>query len=723
MKKLTKLFGLCMVLTLLVNMFALVSVFAGTAHLDYIKWNLYDSEVVTVSIDVKKNDSYKYGFEIETPQNASDIYNTQSKYSAGMITFTSDNTIKVKDGWNFDAADGQSVGQLSTTEWTNITFRFNKTDKKTDVYVDGQYGCTVTSKSAGSIAYQVTQIIVFYDNANAEGKAFEYKLNSVYAAKANEIEVENIDVNKGKKEIRAELSEELKSSSKDKLENTVLKNANTNKSDLTITNVNCTGNIVTYTYSGEMEDYNDCVLIFPEGLEGKLGKPVDNEVVEYYELTNRYVHLNSGAKQLKYSDYEGEINTDSDIVMWDNAAYIYPSNIETDSGFRGASLQVNNVVIDNTVAIQNWKNLSTITEDYATLSFDIKPCKSDLAVCMELSDASMKQNPLLIGFAMNSWIRIGRNTSGWGANSGWFKNASGLNWDVGGLTSVRNAYIADKWIHFDLVYDGSADTVNVYMDGVLRHSLTGITSVSNVFGGVRLRVFDTYANKENMFALDNVKITEGKASFSVDAVKFNSASDSVGSFETLGTVPESIDVYFNGTPNDTTLNATNIKVKYDGTEVTCSGSYNSEKGAYEITELPTYDAYKVEVTCKNVTDGENTAPAYKTHAYGCTESAAVVTDESGNVITSTDAAATVYMKSFLVNDTDIATGKILLFLAAYDEAGVLTNIKTQPVESVGAREAYITSKDSAPVSLDLEEAAASVKCFMWLSDGLTPLNK
>ena len=81
------------------------------------------------------------------------------------------------------------------------------------------------------------------------------------------------------------------------------------------------------------------------------------------------------------------------------------------------------------------------------------------------------------------------------------------------------------------------------------------------------------------------------------------------------------------------------------------------------------------------------------------------------------------MKSFLVNDTDIATGKILLFLAAYDEAGVLTNIKTQPVESVGAREAYITSKDSAPVSLDLEEAAASVKCFMWLSDSLTPLNK
>ena len=123
MKKLTKLFGLCMVLTLLVNMFALVSVFAGTAHLDYIKWNLYDSEVVTVSIDVKKNDSYKYGFEIETPQNASDIYNTQSKYSACMITFTSDNTIKVKNGWNFDAADGQSVGQLSTTDWTNIKLR------------------------------------------------------------------------------------------------------------------------------------------------------------------------------------------------------------------------------------------------------------------------------------------------------------------------------------------------------------------------------------------------------------------------------------------------------------------------------------------------------------------------------------------------------------------------------------------------------------------------
>lgn len=720
MKKLTKLFGLCMVLILLVNMFASVSVFAGTAHLDYIKWDLYDSEVVTVSIDVKKNDSYKYGFEIETPTNTSDIYNPNSKYSAGMITFTSDNTIKVKDGWNFDAADGQSVGQLSTTDWTNITFRFNKADKKMDVYVDGTYGCTVTSKSAESIAYQVTQIIVFYDNANTEGKDFEYKLNSVYATKANEIEVENIDVNKVKKEIRAELSEELKSSSKNKLENTVLKNANTNKSDLTITNVNCTGNIVTYTYSGEMEDYNDYVLIFPEGLEGKLG---ENGVMEYYKLTNRYVHLNSGAEQLKYSDYEGEINTDSDIVMWDNAAYIYPVSKETDTGFHGTSLQLNNVKIGDNTAILNWKNIPSVTEDYATFSFDIKPSASDLAVCMELSDAGMKTNPLLIGFAKNSWIRIGRNSSGWGANSGWFKNSSGLNWEVGGLTSVKNAYRADKWIHFDLVYDGSADTVNVYMDGVLRHSLTGITSVSNVFGGVRLRVFDTYTDQKNMFALDNVKITEGKASFAVDTVKFNSASDSVGSFETLGTVPESIDVYFNGTPDDATLNATNIKVKYDGTEVSCSGSYDSEKGAYELTGLPTYDAYKVEVTCENVTDGENTAPAYKTCAYGCTGSAAVVTDASGNVITSTDAPAKVYMKSFLVNDTDTATGKIMLFLAAYDEAGVLTNIQIQTVESVGAREAYVTSKDSAePVFLDLKEAAASVKSFMWLSDSLKPLN-
>lgn len=721
MKKLTKLFGLCMVLTLLVNMFALVSVFAGTAHLDYIKWDIYDSEVVTVSIDVKKNDSYKYGFEIETPQNASDIYNTQSKYSAGMITFTSDNTIKVKDGWNFDAADGQSVGQLSTTDWTNITFRFNKTDKKTDVYVDGQYGCTVTSVSAGSITYQVTQIIVFYDNANTEGKDFEYKLNSVYAAKANEIEVENIDVNEGKKEIRAELSEELKSSSKDKLENTVLKNANTNKSDLTITNVNCTGNIVTYTYSGEMEDHNDYVLIFPEGLEGKLGKPVDNEVVEYYKLTNRYVHLNSGAKQLKYSDYEGEINTDSDIVMWDNAAYIYPGNIETDSGFRGASLQVNNVIIDNTVAIQNWKNLPIITEDCATLSFDIKPYKSDLKGIIEFDDVGFKKAPMVIGFTKSGMIRLGdtSDNGGW-TNAAWYDNVT---WGVKDMTTISGGYKAGSWIHFDMVYDGSADTVDFYINGVKKHTDTNKSSAADVFGGVRLRVFDTYADQENMFALDNVKITEGKASFSVDAVKFNSASDSVGSFETLGTVPESIDVYFNGTPDINTLNATNIKVKYDGVEVSCSGSYNSEKGAYEITGLPTYDAYKVEVTCENVTDGENTAPAYKTHAYGCTESAAVVTDESGNVITSTNAAATVYMKSFLVNDTDTATGKILLFLAAYDEAGVLTNIKTQPVESVGAREAYITSKDSAPVSLDLEEAAASVKCFMWLSDGLTPLNK
>lgn len=721
MKKLTKLFGLCMVLTLLVNMFALVSVFAGTAHLDYIKWNLYDSEVVTVSIDVKKNDSYKYGFEIETPQNTSDIYNTQSKYSAGMITFTSDNTIKVKGGWNFDAADGQSAGQLTTGAWTNITFRFNKTDKKTDVYVDGQYGCTVTSVSAGSIVYQVTQIIVFYDNANTEGKDFEYKLNSVYAAKANEIEVENIDVNKGKGEIRAELSEELKSSSKDKLENTVLKNANTNKSDLTITNVNCTGNIVTYTYSGEMEDYNDYVLIFPEGLEGKLGKPVDNEVVEYYKLTNRYVHLNSGAKQLKYSDYEGEINIDSDIVMWDNAAYIYPRNIETDTGFRGASLQVNNVVIDNTVAIQNWKNLPTITEDYATLSFDIKPYKSDLKGIIEFDDAGFKKAPMVIGFTKSGMIRLGdtSDNGGW-TNAAWYDNVT---WGVKDMTTISGGYKTGSWMHFDMVYDGSADTVDFYINGVKKHTDTNKSSAADVFGGVRLRVFDKYEDKENIFALDNVKITEGKASFSVDAVKFNSASDSVGSFETLGTTPESIDVYFNGTPDINTLNATNIKVKYDGIEVSCSGSYNSEKGAYEITGLPTYDAYKVEVTCENVTDGENTAPAYKTHAYGCTESAAVVTDESGNVITSTNAAATVYMKSFLVNDTDIATGKILLFLAAYDEAGVLTNIKTQPVESVGAREAYITSKDSAPVSLDLEEAAASVKCFMWLSDGLTPLNK
>ena len=483
MKKTKRILVVTIVAAILTSMFSMLSVSASIKHAGYLKFDMLDDEVITVSVNVTKTMGNSYIMQLCSPKNVNDPYNTANLYSAGCLRFNADGTVWVKEdsGWVDNDGVGTCIGEIPADGYEyNLKMQFNTITKETSWYIDDEY--KYTSKSTVNAA-STCSMVIFFDDTEYEQGGLSWRLVSVIGADEGEMKAEIIRHNTDNKYMEIAFSERPKT-----INGIKLKKVNGDE-EIVITDKELVdGTVLKLNYKKELDPVSEYAVVFSDGFSSVHERKVSDNALTFTTDNKKY-------DVVKASDYENYVNT-KDITVMQTAGNQY--TVDGGDGY-GKALNVD--VYSGNAAANNWLNWVAPTGDKTAVSFSIKPLYSDLKMAIEFSNAAMNSTPLYIIFAQNGGIVIGNQ---W-PNAGWYDNA-GMNGNWSGDGKSYD-YKANEWIDFRVEYTDSEDKAVVYINDVPVKTITGkITDVENIFGGVRFRGMNELREAGiPVLLLDNVK--------------------------------------------------------------------------------------------------------------------------------------------------------------------------------------------------------------------------
>ncbi len=582
--------SLILAVSLLLNLFFAINVSAADEHAGIVRFDMVYEDIITVNINVKKNEVLSYVMSLSAPKNVNDPHNTGNTYGYGALRFCANGELRLKpDGsWMPNDASGNVVGNLPADgNWYNIKMRVNRIEMNVEWYLDDEYLYT-TSIDPESDFYKTKNpcsLIMFIEDSSYEDGGIEWDFVSAVGSKQGEINAVVTEFNESEKRIEVAFSESLTKLSE--LSNVVFKDTNGGR-EIQLNIVEATNEKVVYSYDEDLAMSSEYALIFPEGIKGEFGSSLSKR---YY-----YLKTKSGyeATLLNSWDYENYNNTvDLTVMQTGGNPYIV-------DGGEGHGKSLNVDLYSGNAASNKWLNWVAPQGDVTSLSFSIKPLYSDLKFCLEFSNSAINSTPLYIAFAQSGDIVIGHN---W-PNAGWYDNAGmNGNWSGDGKTGK---YSADGWIDFKIEFDDLSDKITVYINNTEVKTITGkIKSIDNVFGGIRFRgLNDLRSTGTPVLLFDDVKTESIVAPTTVKEIRFNGISgEAKGPFDTTDKYMENAKIVFSGAVEESTLNYETVQLLYDGQLSEYDGVYDAENMTYIIypNVLPENDA-KIEVKLSGVSD-------------------------------------------------------------------------------------------------------------------------
>lgn len=683
MRRQQRIKSLILAVALCLNLFFTINVSASDEHAGVVRFDMVYDDIITVSINVKKNEALSYMLSLAAPKNVNDPHNTGTTYAYGALRFCANDELRLKpDGaWIPNDTSGTVVGSLPADgSWYNIKMRVNRVEMKTDWYLEDEYLYT-TAIDPESEFYKTKNpcsMIMFIEDSSYEDGGIEWDFVSAVGSKQGEINAVVSEFNESEKRIEVSFSESLTDASK--LSEVVFKDTNGEK-EVLLNIEEVTSEKVIYSYDEDLAMSSEYALIFPQGIKGEFGSSLSKR---YY-----YLKTKSGyeATLLNNWDYENYQNTVDLTVM-----QTYGNQFIVDgSDGHGKSLNVD--LYSGSAASNRWLNWVAPEGDVTSLSFSIKPLYSDLKYCIEFSNSAINSTPMYITFAQSGDIVIGHN---W-PNPGWY-DLAGMNGNWSG-DGKSGKYTANEWVDFKIEFDDLSDKATIYINGKEAKAITGkIKSIDNIFGGIRFRGLNELRTAGTPVLLfDDVKTESIVAPTTVKEIRFNSISgEAKGPFDTVDKYMENAKIVFSGAVEESSLNYETVELLYDGESAEYDGIYDAENMTYTIYPdvLPENDA-KIEVKLSGVSDiAGNEVKSFSAYIYADSKKPEFIVKKFN---LTNEINGDIYADTAIVNTTD-EEREVIIALMGYSD-NTLTEFSYKKVQ-IGKNGIFVMNPSKNQVKID-----------------------
>lgn len=696
-------------------------------HTESMTFEQWDTDIVDISMDIRKTEDLCYMFTLSSPKNEDDPYSTVTWMNLISFVLTSDGDFRARvDGeWYNEETEGISVGKFKADgQWRNIRLKTFLSTRKIEMYLDDKLVHTFDISSRIGYATDIkpcNMVTISGDSTYKAQRGYEAKLSYATGTNNGEMGVILAEHNTEDKTLSVTFTEALE---KD-ITSAVLKKTDVlnGENEIPISVKSKSANKVVFGYNGELEPSKEYVLILPDDIKGENGeKPI---------LTHLYF-TNAGESSMstvKYSDYTTyDTNTDIKLLTgeaWRNRGLhedLYPEAFEIfawQGDWAGGNQQwfpTTNWAATDNAAIPTGSTTSII-------SFDIIPKKADMSYGISLThnvrDNDNKSDGLEISFdeAGNIIVSCGVVSYGWS-----------MLYSEDWAGCIVGKYKVDEPLNIKYVIDKPNRTVQLYINNELKKTVleaggdpTKIYSSENTY----LTLYEMfghegkniYEDRETLFLLDNVKLEVMKEVYSQPLVRFHEIEGSEkGPFDGISRKLDKVTVNFGREIDESTLNSSTLKLSYNGVPVEYTvddTSYDSKTFTYTImNESIPGKGDKIEVECNGVKDETgNAVDPFKIYAIaeeedGISVDRINVADAGGNAIEALggELYADVYITNMTADDKKVIVSFMgyansVLKRLKYDELPVTSGTKLVCDEAINPLSIDTTGIDRIEISV------------------------
>lgn len=613
--------ALATVLTMISSLILPTAVSAAVPwfHTESMTFEQWDTDIVDISMDIRKTEDLCYMFTLSSPKNEDDPYSTVTWMNLISFVLTSDGDLRASaDGaWFSEETEGISVGKFKADgQWHNIRLKTFLSKRKIEMYLDDKLSHTFDISSRIGYITDVkpcNMVTISGDSTYKTQNGYEAKLSYAAGTNNGEMGVILAEHNTNNKTLNVMFTEELERD----ITNPVLKKTDVigGEEEIPVSVKSRSTNKIVFEYSRELESSKEYVLILPDDVKGKNG---EEPTLTHLYFTNVGI---SFMNTEKYSDYT-TFNKDKDIKLqpgtsWNNRkANTYDGVYEIFSwqGPYAGGAQY-------WFSTLNWSEVDKAEiptgGNVSIISFDIIPKKADMSYGFSLThnvrNNNIKSNGLEISFdeAGNIIASCGVVSYGWS-----------MLYTEDWADCIVGKYKVDEPLNIKYVIDKPNRTVQLYVDNELKKTVLetgGDTSQLYSSENSYLTLYEMfghegkniYADRETLFLLDNVKLEVMKEVYSQPLVRFHEIDGSEkgpekGPFDRISRKLDKVIVNFGREINESTLNSSTVKLSYNGVPVEYTvdnTSYDSKTFTYTImTESIPGNGEKIEVECSGVKD-------------------------------------------------------------------------------------------------------------------------